>query len=84
MPGVRDIVNRVRSQGDIAPNQLVESCLDLMGPVQATDETRGQLLDLAEQCGTMHWGTEEESSSSARRVADMLSVIAASREYQFG
>jgi hypothetical protein len=55
-----------------------------MGPVQTTDQTRGQLLDLAEQGGTMRWGTKEESSSSARRVADMLSVIAASREYQFG
>ena len=84
MPGVQDIVNRVRSQGDIAPDQLVESCLDLMGPVQVTDGTRGQLLELAWQEGALRWGTEEESSSSARRVADMLSVIAASREYQFG
>ncbi len=84
MPGVQDIVGRVRTQGTISPEQLVDSCLDLVGPVEVNEETRQELMTSAVQMGEVDWNTEETSAGSARRVADMLGLIAASREYQSG
>ena len=83
MPGVQDIVNRVRARGTTSPEQLVESCLDFMGPLDVTEPTHDQLLNMAEQGGEVRWDTDEAASSSAQRVGDMLALIGASREYQF-
>ena len=84
MPGVQDIVSRVRSQGAVSPEQLVESCLDLIGPVEVTERTRQEMVAHAQQAGEVRWDTEGASSTSTRRVAEMLQLIASSREYQFG
>ena len=83
MPGVQDIVSRVRARGTTSPEQLVENCLDLMGPLDVTEPTHEQLLNMAEQGGEVRWDTDEAASSSAQRVGDMLALISASREYQF-
>ena len=83
-PGVQDIVSRVRSQGNISAEQLVDSCLDLIGPVEVGEQSRQELLAHAEQRGEARWDTEEASSTSAQRVAEMLQLISSSREYQFG
>ena len=82
LPGVRDIVDRVRAQGTISPERLVESCLDFMGPVEVGERTFQQLLDHSEHEREVSWDTQEESDASARRVAEVLQLIAASREYQ--
>ena len=84
LPGVQDIVNRVRAQGTISPERLVESCLDLIGPAQVSEGTYQELLSHAQQAGRVRWDTEEAASTSARRVTEMLQLIASSREYQFG
>ena len=83
-PGVQDIVGRMRAQGTISPEKLVDSCLDLVGPVEVNEETRQELITSAVQMGELYWNTEETSAGSARRVADMLGLIATSREYQSG
>ena len=84
LSGVQDIVGRVRHQGTISPEQLVDSCLDLMGPVEITELTRQELVSLTKQSGELRWDTEEQCGSAARRVAEVLQLIASSREYQFG
>ena len=70
--------------GNISPEKLVESCLDLIGPVEVEDATRNELLVMAEHEGDLTWDTEEARISSAQRVGDMLALIASTREYQFG
>ncbi len=84
MPGVQDIVDRVRASGPISAEQLVDSCLELIGPVEVNEGTRDELVRLAEPAGEMRWDTKEAFHVSARRVGDMLSLIASAREYQFG
>ncbi|MCE2463974.1 MAG: DUF1800 family protein, partial [Dehalococcoidia bacterium] len=84
LPGVRDIVSRVRSQGTMTPEQLVESCLDLIGPVQVNDSTHQELVAHARRSGEVLWDAEETSDTSTRRVTEMLQLIVSSREYQFG
>ena len=77
LPGVRSIIDRVASRETaITPDALVDRCLDQMGPLEVSAVTRKELLDHAESDG--------EDADLPRRVADMLALIAATREYQFG
>ena len=83
MPGVQSIIKRVKAQGKLGPSTFVDSCLDLLGPLEVTDGTRQELISLAEHDGELKWDTETAASTSTRRVGDMLAQIVASREYQF-
>ena len=82
-PGTQAIVNRLRTLGNISPNQLVDACLDLMGPLEVTPESRRELLDFAEEEGQVAWDTEQETESSIQRVGELLQLIVALREYQY-
>ena len=85
LPGVQNIITRVASAGTATtPDALVEMCLDLMGPVQVSETTHRELTSHAEEDGAMSWATDEEYATSAQRVGDMMALIAASTEYQFG
>jgi hypothetical protein len=83
LPGVQDIVDRVELRGNISPKELVEICLDLIGPVEVGEGTHQELVAQAEQAGEVRWGTQNEKEESATRVAEMLQLIVASREFQF-
>jgi hypothetical protein len=84
-PGVQSIVNRVREQGDLGPEQLVDVCLDLMGPMEVTETTRQQLVGHAAEGGVLAWAKEgqDENENASNRVAEMLQLIVATREYQY-
>ena len=85
LPGVQSIVGRVAS-GDQAmtPAALVDRCLEFMGPVEVSEQTRQELISHAEDEGPVSWACDEDYATSTQRVGDMLSLIAATTEYQFG
>ena len=83
LPGVRAIIDSLRARGTRTPAELVDGCLDLVGPMEVGQQTRQQLLGQAEEGGDIRWSTEEEATASERRVAVTLALIAASGEYQF-
>lgn len=83
VPGVRDIVNRLRVRGNLSPAACVDGCLDLVGPLEVGEETRHELLAQAQDWGELRWDTEQEASAAEHRIGVMLTLIAASREYQF-
>ncbi len=80
LPGVKAIINRLKAQGTKTPEQLVDHCLDLLGPVQVDAVTKKELTDQAKQRGEIRW----EDPTAPQRAAEMLQLIAATREYQFG
>ena len=82
-PGVQSIVNRVREHGDLGPEQLVDLCLDLMGPMEVTETTRQQLVGHAAEGGVLTWSEGGQDQNAANRVAEMLQLIVATREYQY-
>jgi hypothetical protein len=61
----------------------VDACLDLIGPMDVGEQTRGELLAQAEADGDLRWETEQDAKTSEHRVGIMLALISASREYQF-
>src|SRR5439155_18885864 len=84
-PGVQAIVERLSALGTaLAPEALVDHCLDLMGSLSVGNETRQALLRHARNGGELRFDTpEEERQASAVRVSRLLQLIVASKEYQF-
>ena len=87
LPGVQAIVKRVlvhlHVHGDYSPQAIVEACLDAMGPLEVSSATHSELIAHAEKCGDLAWSTHEEFRATMRNVSRILTLIAASRDYQF-
>ena len=83
MPGIQSIVRELQTRGDLSPEEFLEACLDLIGPIDVADATRRELLDQAREGGNLSWVTEDAARRSEQRVGALLALIAASREYQF-
>ena len=80
-PGIRDIVDRIAQRGvALSPDALVDVCLDLVGPLVVGEDTRNALVGKASQSGD---AVPADREQLAPRVAQMLQLIVATREYQF-
>ena len=79
-PGVRAIVDRLVRDGGTAQSaaDIVDGCLDLMGPLQVEDNTREAMVEFASQFGDIDLDAEE----SVAAVANVMRLIASSKEYQ--
>jgi hypothetical protein len=82
-PGMQAIVARLRGQGELTPEGLVDSCLDLLGPVAVEPEVRQRLVEHASEGGPVRWGPAPEANAAEKRVGEMLQMIAALREFQY-
>ena len=83
LPGVRAIIDRLKAKGTLSPEQLVDGCLDLLGPVEVGADTRRELVDQAKEWGKISWDREASAQTADKRVGEMLQLIVATREYQF-
>ena len=79
-PGVRAMSERLARDGGHtqSPEQLVDGCLDLMGPIQVEDNTRSAIVAFASQFGDINL----EDDDATGKVANVLRLIASSKEYQ--
>ena len=83
-PGVRRIVDRLCAHGpNMTPEELVDRCLELAGHVPVSQNRRQELIDHVRSGGDLRSGTTEEREAFGPRVARLLQLIVASREYQF-
>jgi hypothetical protein len=82
LPGVSDIITRLKTKGSLSPEQLVDNCLDLLGPVAVNPDTKAQLLSQANEWGQISW-SNGGSHAADQHVGQMLQLIVATREYQF-
>jgi hypothetical protein len=81
-PGVRLIVDRLLAASPLSAEGFVDICLDLVGPLAVSQETRDALQHYARLGGNLRFRTANEGRASAQRVRDLLQLIVASREYQ--
>jgi len=77
-PGVRTIIDRVGGAAS-SPEQLVDSCLDLLGPFEVSASTKDELVAHA---STLTW-SDGDKSGAEENVAGMLQLIVSTREYMF-
>ena len=83
-PGVSAVIDRLSSEdgGMLTPSRLVDGCLDLVGPIPASDETRAGLVEFAQAQGELDLNGRQPGDEAERRVAEMLGMVVSTREFQ--
>jgi len=81
MPGVRKIIDRLRAQGDLAPEAFVDGCLDLLGPLEVAERTQEALVGFARKGGDLK--LSDGNRDQEQRVGEMLQLIVSTREFQW-
>ena len=82
-PGVRATIDRIKARTKVlSPEELVDSCLDLMGPLTASESTRHELVEHAALRGDIAFRAPDEATSSEERIREMMQLIVSTREYQ--
>jgi uncharacterized protein (DUF1800 family) len=85
MPGVKRMIDNLMAQGaSLSPEQFVNGCIEQVGCLNVTDETRQELLAHAQREGDVRHGSDAEKADFTRRAGEMFQMLAATAEYQFG
>jgi len=82
-PGMRAMLARLKAHGELTADELVDHCLDLIGPLDVQPEVRQRLVEHAGEGGPVRWSTAHEAEISQKRVGEMWQMIAALREFQY-
>ena len=83
-PGIHSIVERLASMdgGSLSPEEAVDGCLDLLGPISVSDITRETLIRHVARDGDLKLRDDATKEHEESRVGDLISLIASSREFQ--
>ena len=83
-PGVRAIIDRLATEngGSLEPEELVDRCLDIAGPLEVSADTREALVEYASRQGTLDLTGHAEGDESEQRVGNLLRLVASTREFQ--
>ena len=79
-PGVRSIIDRLEAVGHpLAPDAVVDACLDLVGPLTVGPDARDAMIGHVREEGPLAF---HDKDAAADRVVRLLQVIVSTREYQ--
>ena len=81
-PGVRKIIDRLAREGVLSPEDLVDHCLDLLGPMEVSRETRASLVEYASHQGDLSLHDHQPGDEAEKRVGSLLSLATATKEFQ--
>ena len=82
-PGVAAIIDRLDEGSPLHPEEFVDRCLDLMGPLAVEDVTRRALMEHADSGGPLSFETDSDREESTDRAMRMLQLIVSTGEFQF-
>ena len=86
-PEVKDITDRLASSTELDTKDVVDACLDFMGPLVFTeDNSRQAIIDHISKGGNIEFGNKLSAKRDVaeKRIAEILALIASSKEYQRG
>ena len=81
LPGVQTIIDRIKGDGVSTPEELLEASLEHMGFLEVGTETREQLMEHVKGGGDLDWS---DKAAAGTRIGEMLALVGATTEYQFG
>lgn len=83
-PGVRAIIDRMarEAEGPLSPQAQVAGCADLIGPLEISEGTRNSLHEFASQQGDAELREGIRTEADEQRIANLLRLLTATREYQ--
>jgi hypothetical protein len=78
------MINRLAARGErLSPEAFVDGCIDVVGCLNITDDTRRELTAHAQRGGELRHGTDAERAEFTRRSGEMFQMLAATSEFQF-
>ena len=83
--GVRDIIERIKARtesGRMTSNELVDACLDVLGPLDVLDSTRNGIKSYASKFGDMSWADWPGSARFDEAAVAVLQLVVSTQEYQ--
>jgi uncharacterized protein (DUF1800 family) len=84
LPGVKAMIDRLMAKGErLSPEAFVDGCIDLVGCLNVTNETRQSLVEHAQRQGELRHGTDAERAEFTRRSGEMFQMLASTGEFQF-
>ena len=83
-PGVQAMIGRIASGHErvISPEGLVDACLDQVGSISVSDDTRRELVDFAARGGDVHVGSGSPDEAARQRIVDVLQMVASTHDFQ--
>ena len=82
------MINRIKARGTLQPEQLVDTALDLMGPMEVGEGTRQELLTFAREGGELRFALRRQArvvracqvkKRSARKCGGLVTHFTAAR-----
>ena len=84
--GVRDIIDRIKdvdSNSDyITSDELVDRCLDVLGPFDVMGSTRSGIKKYALKYGELSWDDEGSCSKFDSAAVAIIQLVVSTQEYQ--
>ncbi len=81
--GIKGLVSRLKDLNGHTAQEIVDSCLDLMGPLEVNKESRDELINFISEGGNFSWETPDQIETSTKRISELLQLIVSLREYQY-
>ena len=83
-PGVRALIDLMaqRAEAPLSAESQVDFCADLLGPMELSETTRATLTEFATQQGDANLRAGERTEADDQRIANLLRLLTATREYQ--
>ena len=83
-PGVQAMIDSITSKEErtISPESLVDACLDQVGAISVSDDTRTELINFASMGGTVALGAGNPNEEARQRIAGVLQMVASTQEFQ--
>ena len=83
-PGVQAMISSIaaQNQSSISPEGLVAACLDQVGAMSVSDDTRKVLIDFASAGGGERLDSADQDKDARERIASVLQMVASTQEFQ--
>ena len=76
------MIDKIVAGGDeMSAELLVDACLDQMGAIRVSDDTRSSLVDFARE-GPLNAGSASPREQAQQRAAGVLRMVGSTREFQ--
>lgn len=81
-PGILSMLTHLETFGTIFPEQLVEICLDFVGPIKLEKATKKSLVKYATDEGPIDFDSDNNRDKNHARILNLIQLVVSSREYQ--
>lgn len=84
-PGVENIVNYIleNNNSPITPQQVVDNCIEVLGPLEISADTKVSLLEVASKLDRIESNGHSRQQRTIELIQELIRMIVSSKEYQF-